>query len=242
MLITLVQHKHNSASAGSATLTVTVTGVTAGSLLVVGAATSSPGGGVNTTVSSITDNGGTPNTYVQTPSAQAADLTRGLTDVWSAKNALSGATTVTVTFSQTGGEKNIWVWEVSGMDTSSPVDLAVGLNTVTSSASPVGAAVTTTNANDFVVGIILPDAQAITVNPKAGNEFTAGGDITAVSEGAGASLIAASATTHTPQWDAAGLTSGVASTAAFKGAGAGPSFIAAPPHIIRQAVTRAGTY
>ncbi|HXM51391.1 MAG TPA: hypothetical protein VN956_26345, partial [Pyrinomonadaceae bacterium] len=87
--------------------------------------------------------------------------------IYYAKNiaaAAAGANTVTVTFTTAAIYPDIRIAEYSGLDPVSPLDVAVGAqgNNATSSSG----AVTTTNANDLLVGANL--VQTLTTGPGSG--------------------------------------------------------------------------
>lgn len=218
MALSLVQHKVAQTTASQLTVAVTVTSTAVGALLVV-----CTGNNGTRTVVSVTDNAtGGSNTYVQ---ASGAAGTTGVdqTDVWYCLSAAhAGATTVTVTFSGVAGtfNKEAWVFEVSGF-TSAAFDLAANVTNGTGVASTdTGASVTTTSTTGFLVGVITTSF-TIAANPKAGNEFTSGGDISATSDAA-CSLISSTATAHQPVWtDGTATASFCSSTAAFKEASGG---------------------
>jgi hypothetical protein len=106
---------------------------------------------------------------------------------------------MTGTWSGTGGGKTIMIWEVSGATTWA-VDGTpqVSATLQTASAGTLTAPAFTPTATAVIVAGTLV-ADAVTVNPKAGNEFTSGGDI-ASSGDAGCSLVNASVAAHTAQW------------------------------------------
>ncbi len=211
--VAVVQHKSNSGAASSNKQAASVTALHAGNLIVVGVCATG-----SATVSSITDNGSTKNTYQEVPGSKSANGTSSC-DVWYAVNSHSGATSITATFNKTGTfEKNVEVWEVSGMstDVSQVIDTASVVNNGPSTTSPLGAAVTTTTNSSFIAAMMFPHGNT-TANPASGNPFTAGGDISSQSSVGQVSLISSVAGTYQPQWTTTNDTFN-ASTAAFKGA------------------------
>ncbi len=132
---------YSSSQGSAATGSVTFTGAqTAGDLNVL-----IVGWGGSTGPSSITDSKG--NTYVL-----AVGPTGSEQSIYYAKNiaaAAAGANTVTVTFSSSVSFLDIRVAEYSGIDTSSPLDGAVGASGTAVSIS--SGSLTTTNANDLLV-------------------------------------------------------------------------------------------
>lgn len=190
--IVVVQHAANSNAANANQITVTVTSTGAGNLIVVGASN-----GNNRTITSVTD--GTT-TFTQATGAAAQDTTlTSRSDIWYLLSSNAGKTTLTISFSGAAAtfNKAAWAWEVSGMN--SPT-FGTG-NAVNTGAQAGGIATgpsfTTASAQGFAVGLDTTSG-AVTVNPQAGNSFTAGGDIT--SGDAGCSLIWAVPGTFNPAW------------------------------------------
>src|SRR5579885_584187 len=215
--IGLVQHKTNSGAANSNKISISITRLGAGNLVVVGACSTG-----TTAVSSITDNGSTANTYKEATGTKSTNGS-AMCDIWYAVNSRSGATSISVTFSKSGTfEKNVEVWEVSGMaaDPAQALDAASIVNSGPSTTSPSGGAVTTTTNSSFVAALLFPHGDT-TANPTAGNPFTAGGDISNQSSVGAVSLISAAAGTYQPQWTTS-MDTFNASTAAFKGAVTAP--------------------
>lgn len=211
--VTLIQHKVTQTTANQLTVAVTLAPTASGSLIVV----CTGNAGTRTVLSVVDDASGGSNTYTQAASAAATQAAHQ-SDIWYVLSAAnSGAVTVTATFSGATGtfNKEAWVFEVSGFTTAA-FDGAGGVTNGTgASNTDTGAAITTTSTTGFLAGVIIT-ANNITVNPKAGNEFTAGGDITSTSDAA-ASLISSTAASHQPAWtDSAAAGSFCSSTAAFK--------------------------
>jgi hypothetical protein len=151
---------NNSSNAGpTASLTIPATGT--GNLIVV--ALMFNGG---TSVASVSDNAG--NAYVSA-GAKAA-LTDRSTDIWYAVNSKPGATVVTPTFAESPTLVQITVWEVSGISFSAPDVTNTSSGNLTLNNTP-GPAVTTTQANDFIVSILFAmDTNIISIS--SGNDFT----------------------------------------------------------------------
>lgn len=116
-------------------------------------------------VLSVMDNQG--NSYIQVTSAQHANSASDYVQLYYAKNATGGATTLIVTFSISGG--NLGIYEYSGINTTSPLDQVVS-NTGTG-VTPDGGTLNTTNDNElyFVVGV---DDNGDNIAPSAGNGYT----------------------------------------------------------------------
>lgn len=209
MAISIVQHVAKAQAAGSSSIAITVAATSAGNLLVV-----IVGGNPNTvTISSVTDNAtGGSNTYAQRSGARGTDASRFI-DCWRSLSAAhGGATTITITGSGANVE-DAEFWEVSGFTTAGDDVAAVVNNGVQSGGTATGAAVTTTSTTGFIVAGDMTSA-GVTANPKAGNEFTSGGDIDANSN-AFCSLISTTAASHQPAWSDTG-TSFTSNTVAFK--------------------------
>jgi hypothetical protein len=151
---------NNSSNAGSiASLTIPATGT--GNLIVV--ALMFNGGASVVTVS---DNAG--NAYVSA-GAEAA-LTDRSTDIWYAVNSKPGATVVTPTFADSPTLVQVTVWEVSGISFSAPDVTNTSSGNLTLNNTP-GPAVTTTQADDFIVSILFAMETNI-ISISSGNQFT----------------------------------------------------------------------
>src|SRR5262249_46117139 len=178
------------------TLTVTIPATSVGQMIVV-----AMGGNSGTrTITSVTDNP-TAGTDTFTQVAGARHTTgSSFVDVWVAlKTAGSGATTITINYTTNMNRRDAVVWVVNGF-TNAGLDVASGVNNgVQAGGSSTGASVTTTSStNEFVIGYVNTSG-TVTANPKAGNEFTSGGNITGNGD-AGASLVTAAAAAHQPVW------------------------------------------
>ena len=213
---TVVQHKvaDSATSAGSISVTVTATG--SGNLIVACAGNLS----YNEGVQSFADNAtGGSNTYLEYVASLGTNngSANVRSECWYVLGAThAGATSVTASWLQANNYRSIEVWEVSRTSGTWATDAANSIINGTGSGTTVtGASVTTSGSPSFVVGYILV-GDSITVNPKAGNEFTAGGDISSFGAGA-VSLITSTAASHTPVWtDNSSGDSFASSTAAFK--------------------------
>ena len=238
--LAVVQHKVNGSSANANTITITVTATGAGNLLVVGAGNAA--GPPDTTIASVSD--GT-NTFTHAPNSHAYDqITTGYdTDMYYLLSSTAGKTTITITFNGAAATyyKVAWFWEVSGF-TSAQYDAGNNLPYGLGSGTTVtGAGVPTSSTTGFVAAIIVPQ-QRISTNPKAGNEFTSGGDISATPGfDGGVSLISSTAALHTPVWvDNTSGDSFVSSIAAFR-EGANPSGIFVQQNVAATSSVSANT-
>ena len=137
----------------------TITSSTAGNLLVIAITTYVNAVG---TVTGVTDN--KSQTWVQATGARGTNSANNTaTDIWYFPNTASGVTSVTVTF--TGGAlAEQTVYEVSGIKTSSPLDVAGGVSSGASTTTAVSASLTTTAANDFILVILDQNPNVSTVN------------------------------------------------------------------------------
>ena len=209
MAATIVQHKTGQDQTNTNTVAVTVTSTVAGNLLIVCCANV-----YATTVTSVTDDKG--NLYAQADQAVASSATGTLgTDIWYCVNPIGGVTTVTIHFAGVSAAfREGWVYEVSGFQNAS-FDTAGHVNDQVASASTdTGASVTTRSTNGIVVGVVAT-SHAVTANPKAGNEFTSGGDIQPTTGNAACSLISSTAAAHQPTWTDTTGGNYCSSTAAF---------------------------
>ncbi|MCU1240423.1 MAG: hypothetical protein JWO71_1149 [Candidatus Acidoferrum typicum] len=116
------------------------------------------------TLSGVTDTLGNPYTQALAPTVQSGTASQV---IYYAKNivaAAAGANQVTVTFSGPAAFPDVRVLEYAGIDTVSPLDVAIGAQG--NNASSSSGAVTTTNANDLIIGANL--VQTITTGAGAG--------------------------------------------------------------------------
>ena len=128
-------------------------------------------------VSSVTDSRGNAYAVAAAPVVQSGTASQVIYYAKNISAAGAGANTVTVTFSTAAAFPDIRIAEYSGLDTVSPLDVSVGAQGTTTSTSNSGA-VTTTNANDLLVGANL--VQSITTGAGTGftsRGITADGDI-----------------------------------------------------------------
>lgn len=233
MATAIVQHVVASSTASSAVVNIPISAVGSGRALIVCAADD-----FSATITGVSD--GTA-AFTQFTSAQAVQSSKR-TDAWYLLAATAGATNIAVTFSSSvGALKVAWVVEVSGL-TSPATD---GANTATSASAAsttiTGGSVTTTAADGVVVGCVMISF-ALNENPKAGTEFTSGGDMDASGQYGFISLAASSAAAHAPTWlDVISGTSFASSTAALKQGGAA-AFLAAVTPRSRQPMFRASSY
>jgi hypothetical protein len=142
----------------STTAAITITSSVSGNLLIalVMNDASQP------TVSGVS--GGGANTFTQVPSARALDGGTHMSDIWYLPNNAGGITTVTATLSASSSSHGIWVMEVSGAATASPVDIQSVKNNATASTTVTGTSMNTTNAADIIVANWTTGATTTTAN------------------------------------------------------------------------------
>lgn len=142
----IIQNKR--ATVNTSTVNVTLNSTGAGHLLAVLVTTDHP----STGVSSISDNatGGSCN-YVEANALNVDPVSGGgFSDIWYCANSNAGATNLAVTITPaTGGELNAWVYEVSGLDTNSPLDVSGKASDPNTDSIYDGVALTTTGL-DFL--------------------------------------------------------------------------------------------
>ena len=194
------------------TSTCTIPATGSGNLIVVGW---QAGGGLTgpVTVGSVTDNAG--NSYAEAGNALSTDAAAGsVADVWYARNSVAGATTLTITPSSviTGG--GAVIWEFSGADLAAPLDQAAILNSQAATATPSGAAVTTSGGADVVIS--LAAAAGNVTGILSGNNFLSD---SAIKGNGWAHLITSSAGPYSAQWNQSSAGTYASSTVAFKAAG-----------------------
>ena len=145
MAITVVQHA-NAAGLSVATLPVTLPNpVTAGNLLVVGVRA-----GDTDTINAPTDTGS--NTYTNVAGATVVNTGNHKIQTWYVANCAGGSTfTVTANFGAAVGHPEIFVYEVSGIRPTSPVDTQTGGQAASGTAVASGS-ITTAEAGEYLFG------------------------------------------------------------------------------------------
>ncbi len=141
------------------TLTIMATG--ADHLIVVGIELSN-----TESVSAVIDNAG--DAYTAVPKARATSAAdTDAVELWYAPASNAGATAITVTATS---ESAVVMWEVANIRTVAPIDAAAIANDQASSGTPLGASITTTAADDFVVSVAI--VANVIDSIRAGNAFT----------------------------------------------------------------------
>jgi len=105
------------------------------------------------TVSSVRDTSGNAYILAVGPTVQTGVATQAIYYAKNISTASAGANTVTVTFTAAAIYPDIRIAEYSGLDTVNPLDVAVGAQG--SGTSSNSGAITTTNANDLLIGANL---------------------------------------------------------------------------------------
>lgn len=207
--ITLI-HATSCGAGGFPGTTCTIPSTGSGHLIVVGWQI---GGGSNTSIviNSITDNVG--NTYTEAGAARSIDTNTGtVVDIWYAKNSVPGATSVTITPSQSVSNAGAVIWEFSGVSIA-PLDQTAVLDSQAGTTTPIGAAVTTTSTPEVVVS--LAEVAGNVTGISAGNVFT---NDSALMGNGWAHLITSSTGTYAAQWNQNSAGAYASSTASFKAA------------------------
>ncbi len=149
-----------------------------------------------TSVTGVSDNAtGGSNTYVS--AGARATTSTWSSEIWYAVTSRPGATVVTPAFAGSPTSVQITVWEVSGISGLAPDATSTSSGSVTLNNTP-GAAVTATQAGDFIVSTLLANSASFAAI-SSGNEFT--DDFTTFGNG-WAHITSASATagTHQASW------------------------------------------
>ncbi|MDG7012918.1 MAG: Ig-like domain repeat protein [Nitrososphaerota archaeon] len=162
----LVQHANNGCNSCSNTVSVQLpNSVALGDVLVVGVSTLGSSGIVS--VNSVTDSLGSPFTQVGSSSLGS---TYQYSSIYYSPAYSSGPDTVTVTFSASGMDADVYVFEVAGVSAAPP--------TFASGSDPYGSYSTSTSTSvaftpgAFLVAVINPEGAGIT--PGAGFSFVNG--------------------------------------------------------------------
>jgi hypothetical protein len=200
---------------GSFPMACTISSTGSGNLLVVGWT----GGTVPSLLKSISDNTG--NVYAEATGTRSADWAAGVSaDVWYAANSKPGTTSVTLTPRPNGSQGAAVIWEFSGVSTTSPLAQTASLKNQSSTSTPVGAAVTTTSAEELIISIAA-GAQNIT-GINSGNSFT---EDSSVRSNGWAHLVAASTGAYSAEWNESPSGQYCTSTAAFTAAASGLTYL-----------------
>jgi len=136
-------------------------------------------------VTSVTDNGPLGScSYVEAPDAlnaipppQGGNGQGAMTDIWYCPNSLAGATSVAVTvYPATNYDLTAWVYEVSGLDTNSPLDVSGRATDSSNSTSHAGVSLTTAQPMEFLVEAAAGWENVTAVSSPWTLDATPGGD------------------------------------------------------------------
>src|SRR6266849_6574705 len=145
----IIQNK-SEAVTGASSIDVTLNPVGAGHMVAVVVTADPP----STMVTSVTDNaaGGSCN-YIEANALNVNSVTGGgLSDIWYCPNSKPGAFYFPATVSPaTSGKLSIWAYEVSGLDTTSPLDVSGIASDPNNHSTYTGVSLTTSAATDFLV-------------------------------------------------------------------------------------------
>jgi hypothetical protein len=179
------------AANGTGTLTTPTLTIQAGDLIVVGVVT------INTAVvTGVSDGAG--NTYVSTGARPTAGSVTS--EIWFAQDSKPATTSVTVELNVASGA-SVWLLEVSGMNTSAPLDAAATNTAVLVDLTVMGPPLTTTVPNELVF-----DAGALFNANLTGLAAADGFDALAIDQGNNAAyLIAPTPGTYAPTWSTDGF-------------------------------------
>ena len=118
------------------------------------------------TVNSVIDDAGS--VYVAASAARGMDTDDGL-EIWYAARAIAGATTITVDTTTTVVVTA--AWEVAGIRSDDPLDIAVALDDQPATTTPIGPPIETSAAGDFVVSVAIV-TNGVNAAIHTGNAFT----------------------------------------------------------------------
>lgn len=192
------QHKQNDHVGSASSLAVTVTSTTAGQDIIVCVGWA---GATTSQISSVADNasGGT-NTYTKRATTLGSNASGNFAVQCadSLNTPRGGATTITITYSGSMSYQTAFVFTVSRTSGTSSFDIGGGTTNATGSTTTANGPSVTTTATGYCIAAAVPN-NTISASPKAGNEFTSGGDVQGNGP-ASASLMNSSAASHQPVW------------------------------------------
>jgi hypothetical protein len=148
-------------TADSTTKSTNIAATGSGHAIIV--ALQTPSGNV---VTAVADNAN--NTYARIPASRASVNNSDLaSEIWYATNSHAGATVLTATATTL---YSTVIWEVAGIKTTSPLDVASALSNQAATTTPLGASVTTTADGDFVIDVAMVNNALSGIH--TGNRFT----------------------------------------------------------------------
>jgi hypothetical protein len=164
--------------------------------------------GIGATVTSVTDN--KTNSYVSA-GTRGTDTHGGDCEIWYAKNAATGITSVTVNYSGAANSAGCGFYDIGGADTVSPLDAYNSLSNQAVSGSLSGPSVTPGSSGDCILTCVATGGTA----SAPGGGFT----LDASTNGDGfAHELDATISAQTPTWTQSPTDTWCGATAAFKGA------------------------
>lgn len=155
------------------------------------------------------------NVYLQDPKSPSVNAGHGRVAFYYAENVAGGNTSVKVTFAGTPDSSCVEFFEVSGLAASSSRDFSAAAN-FTNTATPSAGAVTTSLANDLLIGV-LAEQPSVTIFTPAGGYAALFSDTTN-GRGAAEFRIAGPAGSYPDGWSLSPGNSGAALLLAFKAA------------------------
>jgi hypothetical protein len=182
---------------------VTTTASGAGNIIIAAIETTA-----NNAVTTVTDNAG--NTYVPVAGSRSKNTVAAFgVELWYANNVAAGATQVTATGVTIYG---IAIWEVAGIDSTSPLGNVVKIDDQGGSMTPSGAPITTTTTGEFVISIVIVEN---TVSSIVAGSFT---NDHSIFQNGWAHLTSNTAppNTYTAQWNQPSGGTSCASSVAFR--------------------------
>jgi len=107
------------------------------------------------------------NVYLQDPKSPSVNFGHGRVAFYYAENVAGGITSVKVTFAGTPDHSCVEFFEVSGLAASSSRDVSAAAN-FTNTATPSAGAVTTSLANDLLIGVLAENPSVTIFTPTGG--------------------------------------------------------------------------
>lgn len=128
-------------------------GTTAGNCLVIACIGNKIGGG-QPSISTVADD--KSQNWTLATLSKGSETTRFYTtEIWTFKNTAAGVSTVTVTWSAAQSDTDVWLFELAGCSTTAPQDGNGVVLSNQSTANPTIPTITTTNANDILIGVAV---------------------------------------------------------------------------------------
>ena len=155
------------------------------------------------------------NVYLQDPKSPIVNAGHGRVAFYYAENVAGGNTSVKVTFAGTPDSSCVEFFEVSGLAASSSRDFSAAAN-FTNTATPSAGAVTTSVANDLLIGVLAEQPSVTTFTPAGG--YAALFSDTTNGRGAAEFRIAGPAGSYLDGWGLSRANTGAALLVAFKAA------------------------